>query len=124
MASLTLTRLWIHSAADLSDYLVLPWVQSSEDVTVQGQVRTYANGRRRSVSRPGAATRLPYTLPYVSPAQLEDLRGRVGVLQMVRDSRGRLHWGQFWSLQVSERPTSTFKTVSFVLEVVTFSEAV
>lgn len=124
MAGVTLTRVWFHDGADLSDYLVLPWLDLSEAREVPGETRTYAGGRRRAVRRAGTARTFSLAFPYVTPSQLEDLLEREGVEQLYRDSRGRLERGNFWRPQIAERRNSSIVSVSLTFEPITWTEAV
>lgn len=124
MATVTLTQLWVHEATDLSDYLALYWSEGGEDYQGNATREMYAAGRLRMETTDGAAQDLAFTLPWVTATELQSLRDRTDRVQMIRDSRGRLIWG-FWNrVPVSERRNDTHVSVQLAVRQVTFDEAV
>jgi hypothetical protein len=125
MPAVTLTELWLHTAADLSDSITLGQQTWVEQFGVPVQVREYAAGRKRVVSRPGSARSLSVTVPYLSRVTWLALLGRVGPVQMMRDQRGRKWWGVIDGLNGDEfYGQDLVRSVSFTFQAVTWSEVV
>ena len=125
MASVSLSELWIHDGDDLSDF-VQTFGFASEDETdaVAGEVRTYANGRRRIVRRAGTATSLSVTFPSTDRTTIDWLRAHKGNTLMLRDPYGRKVWGTFFSLSVPEKGSAQLPDASFTFESTSASEEV
>lgn len=102
MAEVTLDRLWLHDADAPETYLRFFTTDRGDTRAVDGEIRTYANGRRRLVTRAGSARTLPVTLRQVSDADLDVLEEWRGRLVMVRDHRGRLFFGTYFSIDVTD----------------------
>lgn len=125
MASVTLTDLWLHSAADHSDFVRLAQNAEAEVYDQPVEVRRYANGRLRSVTRPGTQQTLTFTLPLVSRSDYDELLSRVGSLQLLRDQRGRILWGIIGEVDGDEDIfADRVQSVSFTFRQVTHSEVV
>jgi hypothetical protein len=126
----TLTGVWIHDVLSPTNYIRLNHIEAAEDFDVPGEVREYAGGVRRAVRRPGNDVSVTYTVPLISPDDFENLRQRIGTVQLVRDSRGRCGWWRLSALSgtdlrarsgplYSTEKTATFKAtkVSYIEEV-------
>ena len=125
MAVITLSEIWLHDGEDLADY-VQSYGFASEDEShaVAGQVRTYANGRRRIIRRAGTATSVSVTLPSTDRTTIDWLRERAGQTLMLRDPSGRKVWGTLFSVSVPEKGSAQLPDASFSFESVTASEKV
>lgn len=119
MASVTLDRLWIHDADDLSSYVrFFTAPDRGDDRTQAGEVRQYAAGRQRLITRTGRRKELPVTLRQVTDDDLETLEDWLGSLVMVRDHRGRLMFASYFSLGVTDmRDRSGFDVAVTFIEV-------
>lgn len=125
MATLTLTDLYVHDAADLSDYTTVGQNAEMVDTSQPVEVRRMAGGRFRSVSRPGAQRVVQLTCRGVTRAEYVDLRSRVGVPVLVRDQRGLRLWGVIGSVSASEFiARDLLEQVSFQVAEITWSEVV
>lgn len=125
MASVSLSELWVHEAANLAvSVTTYGFAQEDESRSSPGQVRTYAGGRRRLVTMPGVATSLQVTFPVCSRVTVAWLRARVGTTVLLRDPYGRVEWGVYLSLDVSEKGSGIEPDASFTLESITGSAAV
>lgn len=102
MASVTLDRMWVHDATDLDTYLTFYTSDRSEDRTLAGTVRTYANGRQRIITSTGSSRTLPVTFPLVTSSELTQLEAWRGTMLMFRDHRGRLFFGTFFGLSITD----------------------
>jgi hypothetical protein len=124
MAVIALTQVLLARADDLTVLLPLEATSVEEDDELTGEVRTYAGGRRRSVTRAGAPNSLALSCDVIGRSTLNTLRGWKGQTLLYRDPRGRKLYGVFYRLGVSENITADLATVSFTLERVTRLEAV
>ena len=125
MASVPLSELWVHEADNLANYVTTDgFAQENESRSVPGRVQTYAGGRRRTVTRPGSATSLQTTFPVCARVTVAWLRSLAGTTVLLRDPYGRVEWGVYLSVDVSERGSGIDPDVSFTLESVTGSAAV
>lgn len=124
MATVTLDRLWLHTASDLSTYRRFFTSGRSDDRSITGDVRTYANGRLRIVSRVGAKQQLGVTLEQVTDADLVTLESWRGVLLYLRDHRGRTLFGTYFSMKVDDYLDRSGYAVSVTFQQVTSTVAV
>lgn len=125
MPAVTLTELWLHTASDLSDSMTLGQQTWVEAFGLPVQVREYAAGRRRLVSRPGVERSLSVTVPYLARGSWLALLARVGSVQMMRDQRGRKWWGLIDAVNGDEFVAQDMvRSVSFTFTAVTWSEVV
>ena len=102
MASVTLNELWIHDADDLSDYVRVRVSELSAPQEQAGEVREYAGGRRRIIRRKTRRREVSVELSNVDREVLPRLDDWAGRLLMLRDPRGRVMWGSFFSFSVEE----------------------
>lgn len=126
MASITLDTLFLHDATDLSAYVAFDadLVSLSERASHSGEVRTYAGGRQRLITRPGEPRTINVKFEYVSPSEQQALRDWIGVLLLLRDPRGRKVYGVFHEMDVSERNPIDYTDINFAFQQVTASEEV
>lgn len=125
-SSITLTTVWMNLASNLSQYQNFPAMSILKPSIVQpGEVRTYANGRLRLITRAGLARSYSLTLIACSRAQITWLENNVGQLFCVRDDRGRKIYATFFDVPVLEESTDpTLGDVTLALSEVTHSEIV
>jgi hypothetical protein len=125
MATVVLDELWLHDAADYSDS-----VRFKVATTVASQERTVsrrrrANGRLVMVSSPTSPVEVEVTAELLSRETLDKLTSFMGRRLLYRDTRGRVMFGFFPELAVTEvRPTRTHTAVSFSFLQVTGTVAV
>lgn len=124
MASVTLDKLWLHDAADPATYLALPARVPDEVDSAVGEVRTYAGGRQRVVTRAARPRKLNYELIRVSSSDLETLRGWKGTILLLRDYHGRRLWGVYFELGIKNWRGEAAHDVSFDVREVSWTEAV
>lgn len=124
MAVVALEQLWVHDAEDPSDYLRFYTSDRSDSSEIPGEVRRYAAGRLRTITRVGEAQNIGATLRLVSDTDLEQLKTWLGALLLVRDHRGRLMFGTYFKLAVVDYEdrsgydvTVTFQQVTRSIEV-------
>lgn len=126
MSSVTLDRLWLQTASDLEDSLLLRWVTQDGFVDPYGYVEQYASGAERSIAVDGFAKTIAFSVPYVSRADFADLEARATskAVHLARDARGRMY-GRLEGLSWSEaRHRDVVASVRFTLRRVTYTEVV
>lgn len=121
MAVVTLTKLWLHEAADLSEYRSWYSTDRRDGRDQAGEVREYANGRRRLVTTPAKAQKLGVTVRLVTDDDLVWLDDHAGTLLMLRDHRGRVVFGSYFTLDIVDYDDQSGYDVSFAFESVTYS---
>lgn len=124
MASVELYDLFIHNAADLTDFITIDVFGGfSAPEQTRGEVRTYSAGRRRVVRRPGRSKTITATFPTTREriAQFEEW---VGETVMLRDPVGRLIFGVYFEVGQDETDGGEWVDVSLVIEEITYSVAV
>jgi hypothetical protein len=126
MASVHLSRCYVHNAADPSQYVELITTTNNGTPIVVGQVRTYAGGRRRLVRSSGQSENVAYSFQPTDPDVTWQLEQWVGSLVMVRDEVGRKRWGTYLQLAKPAVQGNEDKetAVGFTLEQTTHSEVV
>lgn len=91
----------------------------------RGDVRVYAGGRLRSVTQEGAPGTFSFTLQDVTRAQIDLLQAWAGLPVQVRDNRGRIYNGVYYTVNEAERFNEpTLYEVPITLNVITFVEGV
>lgn len=125
MAVVNLDTVLLAAQSDLSVLLELEVSSLDEQDAQPGQVRTYANGRRRSVTRAGISRTINLTFDVVADrASLDLLRSWRGQVVLFRDPRGRKVWGVFYEIEIDENVAVDIAEVSLSLTELTVSEAV
>lgn len=122
MAMITLRKLWIHlidTGIGLSFYTSFDRGISK---SMQGEVRTYAGGRQRSVSAVGVKETLTLTLKNVDQTSIDTLETWFGQTVCVRDHRGRRWFGVFYALEIADRRKKTMHDVGITIYEVTYTE--
>ena len=125
-ASITLSTVWINLASDPTKYESFTLMSSLNVATGQtGEVRQYANGRRRIVRRAGIARDINLNLPSCTRAQITWLETYVAQIVCVRDDRGRKIWATYFLVPVDEDGGDiTNGDVSLVLKETTATDVV
>lgn len=116
MATVTLTKVFVHDRADFDDYVAYQSAGRADGRSADGEIRTYATGRRRIVTTPARARRLPYTLRMVDDAGVDWLDDHKGVAVMVRDHVGNVEFGTYFALDVVPYKDGSGSDVSFAFE--------
>lgn len=68
-----------------------------------GEVRSYAGGRRRVITNARTAATFPLTLQWLTTADVDQLMAWRGRLLLLRDGLGRRIFGTYLSLDVQDR---------------------
>lgn len=126
MATITLDTLWLNAANDLSDAMSFPAMSAlSSGPTTGGEVRMYANGRTRLITRAGTPRTTRARLPLCTREQVLWLEAHAGQVVLVRDAQGRKFYGVFFS-PVFEEYGAVYDgaSVEITLTEVSYDEAV
>lgn len=124
MATLTLGKGFVNLVATgqaVSGYMD---PDRGEDYEVPGEVRTYAGGRRRSITAAGEAGTYRPVFRNVPRTTVETLRTWQGQLVQVRDNVGRRFVGVYHGVTPTEIRGAGTWDVGFTLTVVTAPEGV
>lgn len=126
MATVTLDEGWLHDAANLATFVRVDLSSVAESAEIPADVRRYAGGRLRLVTKPGPARTVSVACKLADRAAVDTLRSWVGRLLLYRDPTGRKVWSMFGEVSITEIPggDSTFADCSFVLREVSHTEAV
>ena len=123
MAMLDLRHTWINLVAT-GDEVHCKTASRSESNESEGDVRTYASGRRRYFSKAGVKESMSFTLVDVTPDDLATLKDWKDDLVLVRDYKGRKMYGTYNSLSVTDSKTAAFHQVVMTVTEVTHAEGV
>lgn len=125
MAGVGMQTLWLNDAADLADVMAFPTmsglVAGKEN---RADVRTYAGGRTRLISRAGTPRSAKATLPLLTRAQIDWLDDHAGRLVLIRDAQGRKFYGVYLNPTFTEIGYIDEANTELVLVEVSHSEAV
>jgi hypothetical protein len=102
MATLTLTKVFVNRLDTGQAVAGQSGVERSREHGIEGEVRTYAGGRQRAVTRAGEQGKFEFSLRFLPAATVELLRTWVGVPVLVRDWRGQAFYGVFFRVPITE----------------------
>lgn len=118
MATLTLDKVWINHLPDGAAVSANSAIGRTLSHEIDGEVRTYAGGRRRAVATVGRMTTFEFVLRSVTTTTIDTLQSWLGETVQVRDARGQLYVGVFFSIDVAEFRVPTLYDVAVSLRVV------
>jgi len=124
MASVELTRVWLHDEADLSDFVTLKARGIEASPARDVKRRRYAGGRVRAISTQARFRTVSFEAVQVSRDTLAWLDDRLGSLLMYRDPRGRVWWGFIADLPTEEQLWTTDAWLQLTFQAVTYDQAV
>ena len=126
MTTLTLVELWVAPVGDLTNTLQLRTRTEDETVQTPTEVRRYAGGRDRVITRPGTTRRLAVTCLNVDRDDYLELLSRQGTVQLFREPRGRRIYGVLSAVTGEEwrAREDTLGTVGFTITESSYIEAV
>ena len=124
MSTLILDRVWINRL-DTGEAVAAKSWDRSRDMSVEGDVRTYGAGRRRSVTQVGRRNVMAFTLRRLSTLQVVRLEGWLGEAVMYRDYRSQRFVGAYYGLDFKEYSVEPdFYDIGITLHEVTWREGV
>jgi hypothetical protein len=125
MPVLTLTAMWINLVSSGEAVSAQSDDSRAREYADSGEVRTFGEGRQRSVSSEGERGSFAFTLVDVTEDELTTLREWKKQLVQVRDYRGRRFFGTYYGLTVAEprvlKAAGTY-TVGISLQFLTYTE--
>ena len=126
MTSIVVDAAWFNLASDLSQSITMVLTGESDMTSRPVDVRRYAGGRVRSVTRPGTTKQLSLSFELADRADMYQLEDWIGTTVLYRDPRGRRLWGVFAAVDEGELPGVGADTVNVNLTFTqtTFDEAV
>ena len=125
MTTMTLTDSVLAPVSDLTDTLILGQYQQSVTDGARTEVRTYAGGRRRIVSRPGETQTVSVAYRYLTRANYQSILDLVGTTVLFRDQRQRQVFGVLSDVSGTEfGPRDLVEDVQFTITEITYSEVV
>ena len=119
MTSIVIDDAWFNLASDLTQSLTMVLTGESDMTSRPVEVRRYAGGRVRSVTRPGVTKLLNLSFELADRADMYQLEDWIGTTVLYRDPRGRRLWGVFAAVDEGELPGVGEDTVNVNL---TFSQ--
>jgi len=102
MATLTLSKIFVNlidtgeAVSGNSD------PSRTQQHDMDGEVRTYAGGRQRSITREGVRGSFGFTLLQLTKANVDTLTSWIGQTVQVRDHRGQRFHGVYYAIAVGE----------------------
>jgi len=124
MATLTLTALWINRLDSGAAITAQSGQRRGQSYDVDGEIKTFAGGRQRSITTAGERGQFPFTLLSISATTVDTLRSWLGLAVQVRDHRGQRWYGAILSVVVAERPEPTLYDATVALRMVTTPDGV
>jgi len=124
MASVALDTVYLALVSNLTAPLLLDVPGIDDDDEGFGEVRSYANGRQRSISGAGGRRTIDLEPDWLTRAEVALLRSWKKQMVLYRDPTGRKIYGVFHRVRSSPYILNQMERVSFTLTEVTFSEAV
>jgi hypothetical protein len=118
MSSITLTRLWIHDAADLAQYVIVDVNELKPTLALTGRFVSLAGGRQRLITTAARSRSLPLSLELVPAADVAQLEAWAGRLLLVRAPHGLLMYGAFLGLEPTWRSADEAETMTLVVTLI------
>jgi hypothetical protein len=101
MATVTLAKVFVN-LLETGEYITAFSTGRSRAYGIPGEVRSYAGGRQRAVTRAGTSTTFAVTLRDLTLAQVTTLEEWAGHAVLVRDHRGQSFTGVYFGVAVDE----------------------
>jgi len=126
VTSIAIDAAWFNLASDLTQSITMVLTGESDMTSRPVEVRRYAGGRVRSVTRPGTTKLLSLSFELADRADMYQLEDWLGSTVLYRDPRGRRLWGVFAAVDEGELPGVGEDTVNVNLTFTqtTFDESV
>jgi hypothetical protein len=124
MATVTFNKIFVNLVATGQAVSGYSARGRTEKYVQGGEVRTYANGRRRSIATEEDVGTYGFQLLLVPRTTVDTLTSWRGLLVQVRDHKGRLFYGVYRDATVEEIVSRAAWNVATTLTVVTFDPSV
>lgn len=109
MATLTLDKFWVNLMSDGSAVAAGSDPDRTGQVSVPGEVRTYAGGRRRAVSQEGTEVSYAVVMVDMTKSQVDTLESWVGRSLQMRSNRGHRLVGTFFAVTRTEQRDGNYR---------------
>jgi hypothetical protein len=123
MAVLALDRVWINRL-DTGESVAAPSDDRGLSYEMAGDVRTYAGGRQRAVLQEGVRGAFGFRLVWVDADMVATLKEWMGIPIQVRDHRGQIFTGVYFSVTPTEHKGLVYFDVAISLRFVTVEASV
>jgi hypothetical protein len=124
MTILVLNKLWLDRFDTGESIAGASGRDRGTSVAVSGEVRTYANGRRRAITAVGARGSVTRRMVQLDYATKEKLISWLGANMQMRDHRGNKWFGVFFAVEITEYMRPDLYAASITLETTTTVEGV
>lgn len=124
MTTLLLQKLWLNRLDTGEAIAGASGRQPSTGYAMDGQVRTYASGRRRAVSTEGLKVEVQRTMVALDYPTKETLISWLGSSVQLRDYRGNKWFGVFFEISVGEYMRPDLYQATITLQSTTTVEGV
>lgn len=124
MTILTLNKLWLNRMDTGAAISGASGRTPAAGYSMEGDVRTYASGRRRAISTAGTKIEVQRTLVALDYDTKELLITWLGASVQLRDYRGNKWFGVFFDVQVNEYMRPDLYSATFTLIGTTLIEGV
>lgn len=124
MATVALETVVVSLASDLTQALALDVPGLTDSQVWNGEVRPYANGVERSVTRAGGSRSVPLEPDWMTAEELETLESWATLPLLFRDPKGRKFYGVFFALDAEPYIVNDMAKVSFTVQRISLSEEV
>jgi hypothetical protein len=124
MTSLVLNKIWLNRTDTGEAISGASARERGSGWSMDGEVRTYASGRRRAISIQGLKGEVSRTLVQVDFATKEKLITWMGANLQMRDHRGQKFFGVFFAVDVREYMRPDLYAVTVTLQTTTTEEGV
>ncbi len=104
MVSVMLDKTWVNLVSTGAGVAGKAALGRTEDYTAAGNIITYANGRRRSITFAGEVGTFKWQYRLVPRSTVDTLHSWIGQLVQARDTQGRRFFGTFFALSIEEVP--------------------
>ena len=124
MTTVNLTAVWIQDAQALATAVQVHATAITETPSVDGSVRSYANGRQRSVARSARPRQVAMSFTLVSSADAATLAGWAGRTVLLRDPFGFKMYAVYYDTVRTQQVFPNVNDLALTAHEITFSEAV
>lgn len=125
MATLNLTKVWVNRLDTGEAVSAQSAPGRARSHSKAGEVRTYASGRQRAITKAGLRGAFDFTLVRVTLAEVLLLESWIGVPVQVRDHRGQRFTGVFFDVPAVEHKDDRDRyDVPLALRTITAAEGV
>jgi hypothetical protein len=116
MAVVVLGEMWLHRADDFGTFVTFHTSGRSDLRRRSGDVRSRSGGRLQIVTRTERRQTLAVTARAVDETTVQTLDSWAGTKLMLRDHLGRVLFGAYFDLSITDYPDQSGHDVSFTFQ--------